>query len=199
MKHLVIFAHPNPKSFNFALLETIVTASESNGNEVIVRDLYGQKFNALLDAPDFEAFQKGEIPDDLKVEQEFITWAEHITFVHPVWWAGLPAMLKGYIDRVFSMGFAYAYTPEGPVGLLAGKSVSIVSTCGSPIELYEASGMARSISQVWNDGILKFCGLELIFYRLWGNVIQADSDERQKMLEETNKLVTTHCRAGRIE
>ena len=144
-------------------------------------------------------FQKGEIPDDLKVEQEFITWAEHITFVHPVWWAGLPAMLKGYIDRVFSMGFAYAYTPEGPVGLLTGKSVSIVSTCGSPIELYEASGMARSISQVWNDGILKFCGLELIFYRLWGNVIQADSDERQKMLEETNKLVTTHCRAGRIE
>lgn len=199
MKHLVLFAHPNPKSFNFSLLETIVTASESNGNEVIVRDLYGQKFNALLDAPDFESFHKGEVPDDLKVEQEFITWAEHITFVHPIWWAGPPAILKGYIDRVFSMGFAYAYTPEGPVGLLRGKTVSIVSTCGTPIESYEASGMARSISQIWNDGILKFCGLELVFYRLWGNVIQVDSEERQKMLEETNKLVTTHCRSGRIE
>lgn len=194
MKHLVVFAHPNPKSFNAGLLEAIVETSKSLGNEVVVRDLYKENFNPVLGASDFENFHKGEMPGDIKKEQEFINWADHITFVHPVWWAGFPAMLKGYIDRVFTINFAYAYTPEGPKGLLGGKSASVVSTSGTPFEVYDENGMYHSLMQTCDEGILKFCGIDVTFHRLWGNVVLTDDDARKKMLDETRKIVEAHCR-----
>lgn len=83
--------------------------------------LYELNFNPVLGASDFISFSKGNTPEDIKEEQEHISWADSITFIYPVWWAGLPAILKGYVDRVFSHGFAYAYGENGIEKLLSGK------------------------------------------------------------------------------
>lgn len=94
---------------------------EGKGHEVRVRDTYELNFNPVLGASDFISFSQGNTPEDIKEEQEHISWADSITFIYPVWWAGLPAILKGYVDRVFSHGFAYAYGENGIEKLLSGK------------------------------------------------------------------------------
>ena len=89
-----------------------------------------------------------------------IKWADLITFIYPIWWASMPAILKGYIDRVFANGFAYKYENNIPIGLLEGKKALIFNTTGSPSDAYSESGMQDAIKQMANDGILKFCGIE---------------------------------------
>lgn len=121
MKHVIVYAHPNTESFNHAILETVKKELEEKGHEVRVRDLYELNFNPVLGASDFISFSQGNTPADIKEEQEHISWADSITFIYPVWWAGLPAILKGYVDRVFSHGFAYAYGENGIEKLLSGK------------------------------------------------------------------------------
>jgi NAD(P)H dehydrogenase (quinone) len=131
MKHLVVYAHPHPESFNHAIMETIVQTLENKGHEVVVRDLYALDFQPVLKPEDTDAMKSGHIPEDIKTEQEFITQSDVITFIYPIWWAGLPAIIKGYVDRVFSYGYAYAYGEEGIIQLLKGKKGLIINTHGA--------------------------------------------------------------------
>ena len=123
-----------------AIFENIIETLRAKGHEVRVKDLYGEEFDPILKGSDFATFQAGKIPPDIKAEQDTILWAEMITLVHPVWWTGLPAMLKGYIDHVFSLGFAYVWSrwPQRTVG---GRKVVIFNTQGALKEEYDASGM----------------------------------------------------------
>ncbi|MEJ1715164.1 NAD(P)H-dependent oxidoreductase, partial [Escherichia coli] len=78
---------------------------QKKGHEVEVRDLYEMQFQPTLGRSEMI----GGIGEDVVVEQEYLKWADVITFIYPIWWTGLPAIMKGYIDRVFSYGFAYKY------------------------------------------------------------------------------------------
>ena len=98
MKHLIVYCHPNPESFNHAILTTLSKALREAGHELRVRDLYALGFDPVLTGSELASVQKGEIPDDVRAEQEHVSWAEVITFVFPLWWAGMPAMLKGYLE-----------------------------------------------------------------------------------------------------
>ena len=128
MKYLIVYAHPNPKSFNHAILETISGELQKKKKEVKVRDLYKIGFNPVLSIKDLSAIEKGAVPKDIKKEQNYISKADTLIFIFPIWWSAMPAMLKGYIDRVFSLKFAYDITADGVIGLLKGKKVFIVST-----------------------------------------------------------------------
>ena len=123
MKNLIVYTHPNPVSFGNAIKEQVIAACKSMGREYVLRDLYEMGFDPVLKGSDFTGIQNGQIPLDVKVEQEHILTADIITFVYPVWWTGMPALLKGYIDRVFSYGFAYTVNDGGIVPLLKGKKV----------------------------------------------------------------------------
>ena len=113
MKHLIIYTHPNPASFNHAIKETLARVLKEKGHEVRVRDLYALGFDPVLKASDFETFLAGKVPVDIAVEQEHIRWAEQLTFLYPIWWGRMPSIAGGYIDRVLSKGFAYDYTVTG--------------------------------------------------------------------------------------
>jgi NAD(P)H dehydrogenase (quinone) len=102
MKHLIIYAHPNANSLNGQLKNILVEHLEQNSHELVVRDLYQLNFDPVLSLEDMAGQRAGIVADDVKQEQEYITWADCITFIHPIWWTGLPAIMKGYIDRVFS-------------------------------------------------------------------------------------------------
>ena len=97
MKHLIIYAHPTLIVFCHAILESVEKKKKVvkiKGHEVKIKDLYAVNFNPTLQPADFEAFGKGEIPSDIKNEQEEIKWADLITFIYPIWWASMPAILK---------------------------------------------------------------------------------------------------------
>ncbi|HAT56932.1 MAG TPA: NAD(P)H dehydrogenase, partial [Veillonellaceae bacterium] len=131
MKHLLVFAHPRRTSLNRAILERTEHVLESMGHSVQVRDLYKIGFDPVLTEEDFSSMGRGQIPEDIKKEQDFVAAADVITLIYPVWWAGMPAIMKGYIDRVLAYGFAYADTPQGELkSLLAGKKGWIINTQG---------------------------------------------------------------------
>ncbi|MDF2869732.1 MAG: putative NADPH-quinone reductase [Anaerocolumna sp.] len=189
MNHLVVFAHPNPKSFGKGILDTVVKASEEKGAAVKVRDLYELGFDPILKPSDFVAFKEGKVPEDIATEQEIIRWADVITFIYPVWWTSLPAILKGYVDRVFSYGFAYEYIDGAPNGLLKGKKALLFSTTGTPDELYAANGMHASMKQTTDQGIFNFSGMEEVSHTFFGAVPYVSEEVRGDYLQKVSAVV----------
>lgn len=142
MKVLIVFAHPEPKSFNGQLVEVAKSHLESLGHQVDISDLFKEGFKASADRQDFAHYSddffdlqkaqqqsqlSGQIMDDIKKEQDKLLWADTIIFQFPLWWYSVPAPLKGYLDRVLSVGFAY-----GGANALYGKKVMISTTTGAP-------------------------------------------------------------------
>jgi len=189
MKILIIYCHPNPKSFNHAIKERAKKKLKDLGHEVRVRDLYALGFDPALSGKDFEAIHGGNIPESIRTEQEQIVWSDVMVFVHPVWWTGLPAVLKGYIDRVFSFGFAYIYKDGQPQGLLNGKKVFIVNTTGSPSEHYEETGMRDALKITSDIGIYQFCGFEVIDHVFFGAVPSVTDGVRKTYLTDLDRVI----------
>jgi len=190
MKHLIIYTHPNPESFNHAIKETLVRVLKEKGHEVRVRDLYAIGFDPVLKSMDFQALAGGKVLADVAAEQEHVRWADQITFIYPLWWDRMPALAEGYVDRVLSKGFAYDSTPTGPVGLLLGKKAVLFTTCGAPLAVVESSGV-RNMGQLLDRDTLGFCGMEVMSHRYFGSVPTVSREERQKMLEEVALLAAS--------
>ena len=189
MKALVVFAHPNPKSFNKAILDTVTGELQKKNAEVRVKDLYASNFNPILSGSDFEQFLSGKVPEDIAAEQANVAWADTLIFIYPIWWVGQPAILKGWIDRVFSYGFAYQVTDEGAVGLLKGKRARVITTSGSSEEIWGQVGALEAINTVMITGTLNFSGITDASYKnLYGVPYVTDAD-RQAMLEEVKKII----------
>lgn len=183
MNTLVIYAHPSPSSFNAAIKDTVVEALMKRGDSVEVRDLYAMKFDPVLQPA-------APLGEDVLQEQKYIIDADHIIIVNPIWWFNMPAILKGYIDRVFTYGFAYAYGEAGIDGLLKGKNVTIINTAGGANEVYEANGINDALMKTIAYGIYAFSGLEIAKYYIAHNVIQASDEQRADMLSEIKSLVS---------
>jgi NAD(P)H dehydrogenase (quinone) len=192
MKHLIIYAHPHPESLNHAILDTTVNALKKNGQEVVVRDLYALNFQPVLKPEDTSAMKAGETPKDIKTEQEYITQADVITFIYPIWWTGLPAILKGYVDRVFSYGFAYAYGDTGIVKMLSGKKGLIINTHGTPKEYYDEIGMTKGLKITSDTGIFEFVGIEPVDHLLFGSVGSLDEEAYKGMLKKVEDTINSH-------
>ena len=189
MKYLILYAHPNPKSFNHAVLETVRDSLAKAGKEVSVRDLYAQNFNPVLSANDLAGMMQRQLQHEVKAEQEFVGSADVIVVIYPLWWAGMPAILKGYIDRVFTEGFAYRINGPDIEGLLKGKKVLLITTTGAPQEMYEASGMFKSMAQTTGEGIFQFTGMELIEHKYFCAIPYVTDEDRKIMLQELRGLV----------
>jgi NAD(P)H dehydrogenase (quinone) len=191
MKHLVVYAHPHPESFNHAILKTTVRALEKKGHKVDVRDLYALNFQPVLKPEDTKAMKSGQTPEDIKQEQEFLAQADAITLIYPIWWTGLPAILKGYIDRVFSYGFAYSYSEEGINKLLTGKKGLIINTHGTPNEIYDQMGMTEGLKVTSDIGIFEFTGIETVEHLLFGSVPAIGEASLKDMLKQVEETVDT--------
>lgn len=161
MKNLIIYAHPNPASLNHLFKEIIVESLVESEQEVVVRDLNAINFNPVLSLEDMNGQRIGKVADDIQTEQDYITWAEQIIFVYPIWWTGMPAIMKGYIDRVFSYGFAYRYDQGIQKGLLTGKKAIIINSHGKSNAEYEAMGMDKALALTSDTGIFTYCGFEI--------------------------------------
>ncbi|WP_028588859.1 NAD(P)H-dependent oxidoreductase [Paenibacillus massiliensis] len=191
MKHVIVFAHPHTDSFNRAILNTTVQALESNGHEVIVRDLYELNFEPVLTSADTAAMRAGQTPEDIKTEQDYITAADVVTFIYPIWWTGLPAILKGYVDRVFAYGYAYAYEEAGIAKLLKGKQGLIINTHGTPKEVYDSIGMTDGLKITSTNGIFDFVGIESVDHLLFGGIGSLSEEAYADILSQIKNRVST--------
>jgi len=188
MKYLVIYAHPNPKSFNHAITEEILANLRAQGKEAEVRDLYRLRFNPMLSGDDFAHFDRGKIPADIQKEQEYIRKADALIFVYPVWWFNMPAILKGYIDRVFSRGFAYEVVNGAIKGLLTGKNVYIINTAGGTPEGYSHFGYNEAIRTTIDTGMFAFCGMTVQIHKYFYAVPTVTDEVRKQMLAEIKRM-----------
>ncbi|MEC3605656.1 NAD(P)H-dependent oxidoreductase [Bacillus glycinifermentans] len=189
MKHLIVYAHPYNKSFNHAIKETAANTLRAAGEEVVIRDLYELKFDPVLSGEDIAGFKNGKTASDILTEQQYISWADVITFIYPIWWTGLPAIMKGYIDRVFSYGFAYKYEAGVQHGLLKGKKAVIINTQGKSHHEYQALGMDKALRLTSDRGIFEYCGFEVIHHAFLESVPVSTLEKREHWLNEIEELM----------
>jgi len=189
MKVLIVFAHPEPRSLNGSLRDVAVRELESEGHEVRVSDLYAQGWTSDIGRADFpqlppgarlapaaaskQAFESGTLTADVKAEIEKLLWADVLILQFPLWWFSMPAILKGWVDRVFAYGFAYGVGEHSDKrwgdrygeGRLAGKRAMLIVTAGGWQEHYSARGINGPIDDLLfpiNHGILYYPGYEVL-------------------------------------
>lgn len=185
-KIALINGHPNHESFNFALAEAYKKGAENSGaeiKEIIIRDL---DFNPNLQ---FGYQKRMELESDLIKAWEIIQWADHLVWVHPVWWGGLPAVTKGFIDRLFLPGLAFKYR-ENSVWwdkLLTGKTAHIITTLDQPSWYYRIFYGRPSINQL-KKSTLEFCGIKPVKVTYIGIIKNAKEEQRKKWIEKVYSL-----------
>ena len=165
---LMITAHPSSKNLTQGMAEIYKSEKEKQGHTVQVLDLYKETTLPFLSFEDQNSFK---VSEEALLYQEMIKKAKEIVFVYPFWWGTMPAILKNWIDSVFTMGFAATYNEKGrPVGLLQGRSVRILCTSGTPTFLYCINGIRRANKKIWKQTIVEFCGMEFDGFHLFGGV-----------------------------
>ncbi len=184
MKVLIVFTHPNPQSFNHALLDKVREGLEQAGHEVRVKDLYQEKFDPILQASDLNMLQKGNIPNRIKKEQDQLLWADSLIFIYPLWWFDRPAMLKGWFDVVLTNGLAFEYSNEGVKGLLKHKKALVIITAGGSEKYFKDNDALQLIHRPVTDGTLSFCGIKDVSHQIYYDIAGLDDAERQAILEE---------------
>jgi NAD(P)H dehydrogenase (quinone) len=185
MKHLIVIAHPNPESFGGSLVKELYNHLINKGDEAHIRNLYQTGFNPVLSSEDFSSLADNRTPKDIKTEQEYIKWADHVIFVYPVWWGGMPAILKGYIDRVFAEGFAYEYTANGVNGLLSPRKGSVICTTGESSENYKKVHDAMRV--ISSEVIFKFVGMEPYKQLFYGAVPSVSNEVRASYIQNVKE------------
>lgn len=186
MKHLIIYANHSHSSFNHAILNNLKDEILAKGGELIIRDLYEMNFQPVLTKEEINGLRSGMVQPDVAFEQDYVRWADVFHFIYPIWWTGMPAILKGYIDRVFSYGFAYISGKDGPVGLLKGKRVFVYNTLGQSKEEYEKE-MFQALNLTSDKGIFNFCGMEVAAHLYFPSIMRVSDEIRQEYLQEVRK------------
>ena len=123
-----------------------------------------------------------DYPYWIEMMQDEIRKAEHLVFVYPNWWGTYPALLKGFIDRVFSNGYAFEYGESGAKGLLEGKTAKLYICTGNPGEYYEQSGMYDAQRRINDAGVFGFCGIDTKI-TFFGNVTLGTDEQRKEYLQ----------------
>ncbi len=188
MKVLVLYAHPYNKSFNHAILEEVKQGLEEGGHEYEVADLYEINFNPVLSANDFVLLQQGKVADDVAEQQKKVSWAEAIICIHPIWWENHPAILKGYFDRVFSLGYAYRIKENGETeGLLKIKKALLITTAGGTEEEAWCDGIDICKRIFADQRTFTFCGIPDFRHEVFYNVIMGDDELRKGYLKKARE------------
>ncbi len=185
MKHLIIYTHFNPESFTKAITDKLLDTAKAQDHEIKVIDLYADQFDPVLKASDMLA--EVETPKNILEYQELIKWADHYSVIYPLWWGQMPAILKGFIDRVFANGVAYEFGPDGPKGLLNGRTARIFISTGSPDDYYEQSGMHQAQTRVNDAGVFGFCGIDTKM-TFFGDVPMGSDELRKSYLDQIANL-----------
>ncbi len=203
MKAFVILAHPERKSFNGALFDVAISTLRDAGHEVRTSDLYGMGYNPVSDRrnfktvkdPDYLKLQIEEkhasemqgFASDVEAELQKLEWCDLMIWQCPLWWFGVPAILKGWADRTLAMGRTYGGSRLYANGVYRGKRALLSMTTGGPAEAYSRDGLNGDINAILRPiqrGIFCFIGFDVLRPQMhWGPVRQ-DDDTRKRWLDD---------------
>lgn len=171
MEHAVIAAHPARRSFTLAVADAYCDAVRARGQPTILRDLYRMNFAPTLDADELprpSGFTPGA---DVVEERARLARATVFAFVYPFWLNTQPAMMKGYIERVFGYGFAYGGTGAGNVPLLKGRKMISFTSSGAPMDWVVSTGNFEAARKLFDEYFAAVCGLEVVDHVHFGGLV----------------------------
>ena len=171
MKHAVVIAHPNPNSFTATMAAAYREEAEARGGTVAVRDLYAMTFDPCLKADEIPGAQGFAPRPDIVAERGIIADADVFAFFYPLWLNAPPAILKGYLDRVFGFGFAYRRGSGGVEPGLSGRKLVTFSSSGAPAEWVKKSGAWDAMHKLFDEHFAAVCGLVLVDHSHFGNIV----------------------------
>lgn len=183
MNVLIIYSHPNETSYNASILQT-VQKHLAPEHRVKIVDLYKENFDPVLRFDERHKRRDLQHNEDMKPYRDLLSWADQLIFIFPTWWSGMPAILKGFIDRVFVAGFAYQNGPRGPVGQLDGKAW-IITTHNTPKIFLTFS---QDYAKVLKSQILKPCGIKPVKVTQVTRVEYMSDRQRKEELEKIAQI-----------
>ncbi|MEC4050473.1 NAD(P)H-dependent oxidoreductase [Flavobacterium sp. SUN046] len=185
-KVVIINGHPNKDSFNYAIVAAYKKGALERKIEVKEITISELEFDVNLE---FGYQKRKDLEPDLVSAWEKIVWADHLVWVHPVWWGGLPAITKGFIDRLFLPGFVFNYRENSIVWdkLLKSKTGHIITTLDQPGWYYHLVYGRPSVNQL-KKSTLEFCGVSPVKVTYIGIVRTANEATRKKWLEKIERL-----------
>ncbi|MGK5508947.1 NAD(P)H-dependent oxidoreductase [Brevibacillus formosus] len=186
MNILVIIGHPDPESYCSALAHAYMEGAKGKTDQIRTIDLSQIAFDPNLK---YGYRKRTELEDDLKEAQELIRWADHLVIVYPTWWGTMPAILKGFFDRVLLPGFAYKYREGSSLWdkLLTGKTAHLIVTMDTP-SWYNRLVYWQAGHLLMKRNILKFCGIKPVKVTEISGVNASAEENRKKWLEKVKQL-----------
>lgn len=193
MKILIILGHPDPDSFNHAIAHAIRDDLHNMGHDVMFHDLYEEEFLPLLPAEEIP--ESGKIDQIVEIHCNELSSADAIVIVHPNWWGQPPAILKGWVDRVFRPGVAYRFEEgdggEGiPIGLLNTSTAIVINTSNTPAAR-EQEAFGDPLEAIWRRCIFDLCGIKHFHRRMFSVVVTSTMEQRRRWIEEAKVLCRT--------
>lgn len=190
MDVMIALGHPRVGSFNHALAEAIGDALRNDGHHIWSHDLYAEGFDPVL--RDAELQRGCELTGAMRQHCEELANAEGLVIVHPSWWGQPPAVMKGWVDRVFRPGVAYRFeeTEPGvgePVGLLKAGRALVVNTSNSP-RPQDWGGLGDPLETWWRNTVLRMCGVNDVLHLLLAPVNTSSDAQRAGWLDEVRRL-----------
>ncbi|MUT65770.1 NAD(P)H-dependent oxidoreductase [Paenibacillus sp. NEAU-GSW1] len=186
MNTLIIVGHPDAESYCSALARAYAEGASSLSANVRLLELGKLDFNPNLE---YGYRKRTELEPDLLQAQEWIRWADHLVIVYPTWWGTMPAMLKGFMDRVLLPGFAFKYRENSALWdkLLTGKTAHLIVTSDTP-SWFNRLVYRQAGHSIMKRNILGFCGVKTKRVTEVGPVRGSSDRSRDKWLEKTKEL-----------
>lgn len=179
-KILVILGHPDTNSFCGSLTKAYIDSAKVSGSEVRELQLGELKFDPIL----WNGYKKiQELEPDLVKSQELIQWSNHIVFVYPNWWGAMPALMKGFFDRVFLPGFAFKYRENSQFWdkLLSGRTAHLMVTMDTPPWYYRWIYHRPGHNEMKRT-ILGFCGIKVVKISEFAPIKGSSQQQRDKWI-----------------
>lgn len=203
MKPYIVLAHHEPQSFSGALKDAAIDVFASKGIETQLSDLYHMGFKPTANWSDFlsprnpdylkygaeqrHAYENGNLAPDIVIEQQKLLESDLVIFIFPMWWHSVPAILKGWFDRVLTPGFSYGKNQTFANGPLKGKRAMLVFTTGAEQERYESEedlGILEHHLHAIEHGTLRYCGMDILpYYAAW-QPAHVSPEQREQYLNE---------------
>ena len=162
MHVLTVIAHPDPDSFTYQVLDRFSSGVLSAGHTHETADLYREEFDPVMTKRDLQQFENVPMPEDVLQEQARIERCDAMCWIFPMWWWGMPGLLKGWLDRVWSAGWAYKaeHDPEG--SLLDPRPLTCLVPAGASIHMMNKYGFEEQMDNILRAGVFGYCGMDPI-------------------------------------
>lgn len=195
MNILVILAHPYNKSLNYAIYERVIDTLKANNHTVIAHDLYAENFDPVLKGNEV---MTDNPPTDkvIRMHARDLQSADGIIIVHPTWWGQMPAILKGWIDRVIKNGIAFTFIEDekgnSKFKSLVKAKIAIVINTSNSSKHKETEVLGNALHNLWQNSIFKFLKIETFYQKVFRMVSDSTYEIRVSWLDETENIINTH-------